>query len=260
MLRVLEKIKFKKENLFLTLFIIIGIASLYIFNDKNILFFMNIILVIWTVVKSKFSFFSVKTVIVNYILFAVFSQYNYNTSYGILQINSSELYYLRINAYILIYNTIALSILINSSILQYEKDLLNRIPAISKLSTYTYSIIAIIATLIAMPTLPFLESYERFNALLPGDAWNHIAIIALIFLFPKLKDSKLVKFTYIFVIFWFLSHYERVDVIGLIIAIIILICIRKIKKIKLKTIIILRNEFSYYICNYDLCWRFKNRI
>lgn len=255
MLETIKEYKIRKENLYVIILISIGLILYTILKNANVLFLINISVGAWIVIKSKFSFFSIKTIIVNYILFSAFSQYNYNSSYGILALNNIKLYYLEMNLYILIYNVIVLIILINSQMLKNEKQLLEKRVIVSKISAYVCALIAIISTIIAMPTLPFLEQYNRFNAFLPGNAWNHIAIISLLFAFPKLKDSKLVKLSYLFVIFWFLAHYERVDVIGLIIAIIVLVCIKRVKIITLRKMIALRYMFLPCLCIYDLYWR-----
>ena len=57
--------------------------------------------------------------------------------------------------------------------------------------------------------------------LLPGHAWNQLAIVALLFNLPVLKKSKSVKITYLFVILWFLFNGERADITGLVLGLIV---------------------------------------
>ncbi|UPS60000.1 O-antigen polysaccharide polymerase Wzy [Lactobacillus delbrueckii] len=98
-------------------------------------------------------------------------------------------------------------------------------------------LVAIACSIIEFPRLPFtsVSSAARFATLLPGTGWNHLALIAMLFLLPSLKHSKQVKWTYIFVIFWFLSHGERVDMIGFLILLLFLYL--KNHKITISTLI-----------------------
>ena len=201
---------------------------------------LNIIIVLLIVAKAKCSYFSVKTLILNYILSPIFFQFNYGKSYGILNANYITLHYTEIAMIMLVYNLITYLLIINTDILKKEKEMLNFKTNTSNLFAIICSIIAIIFSIIALPYLPFqnFDEVTRFGALLPGRAWNHLAIIALIFAYPELKDSNVVKIAYAFTIFWFLSHYERVDIVGLILLIAILLLVNKIDKISIKKIII----------------------
>ena len=90
-------------------------------------------------------------------------------------------------------------------------------------------IIAVASVVIAFPTIPFTFT-NRFEALLPGNAWNHVAIIALLFVSPNIKKYKFVLMSYIFVIAWLLTHYERVDVLGLVVALVLVNIVKNAKK------------------------------
>lgn len=221
-------------------FIVISTIIYYFKFNPNIMFWINIFTIILICYKAKFSFISLQTVLINYILLPVFFQYNEGTSYGILEIGKIPLNYSIINYTIVIYNCINLFFIFNTNFLVKEQELLKDNPKIEKGIACFFGTVAIIATLIALPSIPFQTSDIRnvgLKALLPGNAWNHVAIAALIFAFPRLKDSKYVKFSYVFTIFWFLSHFERVDVLGLIIMIILLVIINVNAKLRKKMII-----------------------
>ena len=110
---------------------------------------------------------------------------------------------------------------------------------VGTISTYFCCFLAIMTAIIAFPGMPFDPKYldNRFIGLVQGSAWNHLSIVCLLFVLPKFKKSNLVKITYLFVIFWFISHYERVDIIGILLLSLIYILIKK-EKIKLRTYII----------------------
>ncbi len=229
----------KKTMMLVALLTSIATLICLLFQEANILFIANIILMLLILIKAKFSYFSMKTILMNYVLIAVFFQYTTGKSYGILENTSLNLHYVEINTLIYIYNAISYIWISCTDILNKEKDLLKENFRIRKLSTYLCCAGAILAAIIAFPGAPFDMEYtsNRFQGLLPGNAWNHISMVCLLFLLPKFRRSNIVKITYAFVMFWFLSHYERVDVIGLIFFCLIYFFAKK-EKIKLKTYII----------------------
>lgn len=222
--------KIRKSIILVIAIVLLAISTIiYKFEfNPNILFGINIFIAILICYKAKFSFLSLQTILVNYILLPVFFQYNTGTSYGVLEMEIIPLNYSIINYTIICYNCIDLFFVYNTSFLEKEQRLLREKPEISKKIACFFATIAILATLIAIPSMPFQTADIRnveLKALLPGNAWNHLAIVALIFAFPRFKDSKYVKFAYFFTIFWFLSHFERVDVLGIIIMFILLIIV-----------------------------------
>lgn len=50
--------------------------------DPNILFYINIYVIIRILIKSKFSIISLIMLLTNYILISAFAQYNYGNTYG----------------------------------------------------------------------------------------------------------------------------------------------------------------------------------
>lgn len=233
-----EDNKIKGVIVILTLSIATYIGCLTL-KTVNVLFVANLILMMLILIQSKFSYFSIKAILINYILLPVFFQFNTGESYGILESTKMPLHYSQINFLIYIYNAITYIWVNFSSILKNESELLNKEYSISNASTYFCCFIAVLTTIIAFPTLPFSSEYinNRFVGLLQGNAWNHVAIVSLIFILPNFKKNNVVKITYLFVIFWFISHYERVDIIGLLVLSFIYILSRR-KKMKFKNYII----------------------
>ena len=96
MIEKLKNLRIRKENIFVFLLICFTNILYYFLNNSNIIFIFNIFIVIWILIKAKLSFFSVKIILCNYILFATFFEYNFNTSYGILH-KEDNLYYTEVN-------------------------------------------------------------------------------------------------------------------------------------------------------------------
>lgn len=225
--------------IFIILIALITYIAYSVFNTSNVLFIANMVMLVLIIIKAKFSFFSMKAAVMNYILFAVFFQYNTGKSYGILEISQIELNYLMINLLIFIYNVISYSWISCSKTLTNESELLNSDFKIGTLSTYFCCLLAIITAIIAFPGMPFSTEYvsNRFVGLLKGSAWNHVSMVCLLFTLPNFKKNNFVKITFAFVIFWFISHYERVDILGLLFFCFVYFLARK-KNIKIRTYII----------------------
>ena len=99
--------KIKLENLILVSVLLISMFFYYIFEeDANILFGTNILICLLTCIKSKFSVFSLKSLLINYVLISIAFQYNTGESYGVLQLNNYILYYDRINFFVFIFNVL----------------------------------------------------------------------------------------------------------------------------------------------------------
>ena len=145
--------------------ILITFITYNIFKTANVIFVVNIILMIIILIKAKFSYFSMKALVINYVLFAVSFQYNTGQSYGILEISKIDLHYFMINVLIMIYNIISYIWLYCSKVLKNEKKLLNENFEIGKLSTYFCCFVAIVTAIIAFPGIPFDKSYvsSRFK-------------------------------------------------------------------------------------------------
>ena len=155
MTNILENIKMRKESIYIFCLFVVTFLLYCIFNNPNIVFFSNIIIVVWILAKAKISFFSIKIILCNYILFSAFSEYNFGASYGLLHIEAN-LYYDEMNLLIFLYDIIMLFIVTNSSIIKLEQEQIKNKFEIPKIAEYIFGIIAIVATIIALPTLPFL--------------------------------------------------------------------------------------------------------
>lgn len=93
---------------------------------------------------------------------------------------------------------------------------------LSSLNIIFNNLIAIIFTIVAFPRLTLhVVAAQRFDMLLPGQAWNQLAVVALLFNIRYLKERTSVKLVYIFVICWFLLNGERADITGLILGLVV---------------------------------------
>lgn len=226
--------KIKIEN-FIIAFILLILVFFYYICEKNanILFGANILICLLTCIKSKFSIFSLKSLLINYVLISIAFQYNTGESYGALQLNNYVLYYDKINFFALIYNAVMYIFIINTKLIENENKKMNKEYEISEKSIIFCCILAVIFSIVAFPSLKLTFSSDvRFQALLPGNGWNHIVVIALILVMPKLKSNNLVKATYIFCIAWFLLHGERVDMIGLLFCCVILFASKNMSSVR----------------------------
>ena len=110
-----------------------------------------------------------------------------------------------------------------------------------KLKPYMYRLFCALALLFIFiyypPSLLRFGNTERFYHLLPGDFWNHLALVLLLLCLPNLKKSIFVKFSYLLFVIWCAVRGERVDILGLLI--ITVIYLLKTKTISLKSFFIL---------------------
>lgn len=240
--------KIKKSTLinlaYVISFIIICLIFYLITKSYIPLFICNFALCLAIVIKCKFSMFSLKMIIVNYILLPLLYQMLTGSSYGLLELGLVELNYFVILISIMLYNIVFIILINTTNVLEKEKEKIDNKFIIRGKTKYLLALLAIASIIIAFPRLPFsYNSSGRFQALLPGNAWNHITIICLIFLIGNLKNDKLIQFTYGFCIFWFLSHYERVDTIGLLLLLVIIFFVRKKIKINMPKLLIIGTIF-----------------
>lgn len=150
-------------------------------------------------------------------------QFFTGNSYGLLSMGIVQLYYADFLEYTFIYCSIFLGISIIINFENNEEKLINLDSLnLSSLNIIFNNLIAIIFTIVAFPRLTFhVVAAERFDMLLPGHAWNQLAIVALLFNLRYLKDRTSVKLVYIFVICWFLLNGERADITGLVLGLFI---------------------------------------
>lgn len=213
--------------------------TVYIMTGSNsdILFWGNMILMLQIVAKCQFSFLSLIGIISNYILISLFMKNNDELVYGILNwltdVNFDECM-----KYSILFNIVIYIFSCFTSFLEREKQLLKKGYRLNSITVHICCLAAICSVVIAFPRIPFQGfGSARFEALLPGHFWNHLCIVFLIVLLPMLKGNRKILVTYVICVFWFLSHYERVDVIGLICGIIVYFAIQKNLSINSKTIL-----------------------
>lgn len=230
--------KIKKNNLIglggsLLFILLIFILPL----NREILLLLNLSIMLFTLWRTRLSIISLWSIITNYVMINVYAYDVTGIAYGILGMTTIS--FVPMLQYMMILNLSFYFWASSTNFLLQEKKLLNYSGyKPTKGFTAICSIIAILAILIAFPTIPFVfNAGNRFEALLPGNAWNHLSVVALLFIMPNIRKCKFVICTYVFVIFWFLSHYERVDVIGIILALAyIYIASNRSKKIEWKKV------------------------
>lgn len=215
------------------LFALIIISILFMINGMQLsnmnkyslifAFFLDLFLVVISWITNGFE-------LITFILFCIILltvpitvQFFTGNSYGLLSMGIIQLYYADFLEYTFIYCSIFLGISIIINFENNEEKLINLDSLnLSSLNIIFNNLIAIIFTIVAFPRLTFhVVATERFDMLLPGHAWNQLAIVALLFNLRYLKDRTSVKLVYIFVICWFLLNGERADITGLVLGLFI---------------------------------------
>lgn len=97
----------------------------------------------------------------------------------------------------------------------------------SLLATWVFSAITIISSIIYLPDLPGLAYKDLSPSLLPGNAWNSVVVISYFFVLMGVKESAIRKFALFFVPIWLLTHYARVDILGLLLILYLLLTATK---------------------------------
>lgn len=97
----------------------------------------------------------------------------------------------------------------------------------SLLATWIFSALAIVSSIIYLPDLPGKAYHDMSPSLLPGNAWNSVVVISYFFVLMGVKGSAIRKFALLFVPFWLLSHYARVDILGLLLILYLLLTVTK---------------------------------
>ena len=213
-----KKIIFICISLFSILIFWNNLKGLNMYNSVNIwtAFLINFFIVFLSLVFNGIDFITIVLFCLEILLVPIMIQYFTGTSYGILSLNVVPLRMPELFEYNYYYSLVFLLLSVIFNFKNNELVLVNKVKIIStKRSILFNNIIAIVFTIVAFPRLGFSADAEtRFNMLLPGHAWNQLAIIGLLYNLPYLR-KKSVKFTYLFVILWFLIDGERADVTGL---------------------------------------------
>lgn len=212
------KVMIKRKNVigYLLSFLLI-ILSFVLPVNREILLAFNFAVMIATLFKTRLSIISLCSIVTNYVVINVYAYDISGIAYGILGL--TKISFVPMLRYMLIWNLSLLFWGYATRFTEKEKEMLSYDKFNpGKNFSILCSAIAILSILIAFPSIPFVfVANNRFNGLLPGNAWNHLSIVALLFMLPNITKYKFVLVTYGFVFFWFLSHYERVDVLGVIV-------------------------------------------
>ncbi len=225
----------KKNNKLIINVLIFALVIIAGFSrTKNFTFVMTMLSMIAVLIKAKISLFSVVSLFISYICIPVAVKENFDYSYGILGVNNIPLYGQNIYFSILLFNMAIYFLCDWTNVLEKEKELYRIDMKKNKFFCFGCCLVAIVFSIVAFPRF----GGERFNSLLPGNAWNHLVITALMFLIFYLKDSWCARIATIFAIAWFLLHGERVDVLGYLIGASIILINRYNIKMNRRNIII----------------------
>lgn len=219
---------------------------LFFYDGKmniSLLFILNCMAIINLLLLAKSSIISLLGVFIFYPLFSARSQFVNGKSYGVLEYsinNGMPFKYTEILFSVFLALSIMIIFVCVTNFLDNEKDLQSS-PQLSltKETEVILCILAVVSVFIAFPTLPFTySSTTRFSALLPGNAWNHLTISLLCVLFLNKSKHSVSIVTIGVTTVWFLSHYERVDIFGLYLGMIVLKYAQSLYKTSLKNKII----------------------
>lgn len=223
--------------------LIVTLLFFFDYISPNILFIVNCIFIFNLLVLAKMSIISLAGIFIFYPIISARNQFVYGKSYGVLEYSIEKgtvFNYKEILFSVFLSLSVMIIFICLTNVLEKEKNL-QRIPELylSRKTEILMCVIAAVATIIAFPTLPFTySSGNRFAALLPGNAWNHLAISFLCVLFLNKSKSKFSLSTIGIITFWFLSHYERVDIFGLYLGFVILKYSRDFYKTSIKNKIV----------------------
>lgn len=221
----ISKIHYILLLLFICIIFWINLNGLYQENKDQIIIglLLNLLLFGMTIMYFKIDYVSFLILCIQALLIPVSIQYFTDQSYGALSMHLVPLHIAEFITFTFVYCSffIALAIIFN-----FKKSEINIVNVENKsfgtLNIVLNNLIAIVFSIVAFPRLSLTTlSGTRFDMLLPGHAWNQLAIVALIFNYPYLKRVS-VKMTYLFVILWFLLNGERADITGLILGLIVL--------------------------------------
>lgn len=230
------KAKLRVVSIIILAFTSIIMSMFYHYNRIIPMIIINFLLFFAVIIKAKLSLFSLKSLISFYVLIPVLFQHFTGESYGVLQFSKLSLETGKINVIIYIYILVNYLFITNTNVLDHEKRVIKNLENLKGVPVIIFSMLAIILIIVYYPP-KILSNGDRFYHLLPGDFWNHLSVIFLIFLLPSLKRNKLVLFPWLFVIAWCFLKKERVDAIGLLF--LLLIVMYKKKMVSKNVLIIL---------------------
>lgn len=245
-----NKILVSQNKVYSVLLIAILIV-IYLINENinqvnnTVLILLNIGLVFIAFSQFKMDLITYMVLCIEILIIPITIQYYTGTSYGMLEMGIVPLHLSEFLSYTFIYCVVFLSISIFSDFKKQEFNLIET-PGLdlNNLNILFNNVVAVVFTIVAFPRLSMhiQGAGERFNMLLPGHAWNQLAIVALLFNLKYLSKYTSVKIVYIFVSLWFLINGERADIFGLIIGIVFYYFLSN--KIQLSNL----KKIAYFIC------------
>ena len=179
------------------------------------------------IIKSKISFFSLNTVVSTYPLVGIICEYYFDFSYGLLHVSNLPIHIDKIAICIFIFNSMLSYFVFCTDSLEKEKNMLKYIP--KKCTQFTCELFSIISAILIIIAFPygFFSFENRQQAALAGRSWMLLALYAIFFSLPYFKKSGVVKTFDCFTIIWYFFHAERVEFIGFLFMLIIVILNKK---------------------------------
>ena len=228
----MKSIYINRFNYFIFVIIIYFICT--ILHDPIVWLIADFFLMFAIIARSKISFFSANTVINTYPLVGIICEYFFDFSHGLLHISELPIHIIEISICIFIFNAMLGYIVFCTNVLKKEKELLKFIP--SRCTRFTCEIFAVLSSVLIIIGLPYgFFSFENRNlTALPGSSWKVLALYAVFFSIPYLKKSTIVNIFSCFTMLWFLLHAERVEFIGFLLMLVILMFNKKENNLKIK--------------------------
>lgn len=218
------------NKFFLRIILLLSMYSCVAFLKKPILcFFMVILLLVFIVIKAKFSFFSVLVFLIDFCLWQSLIQELTGNTYGLLIYSSLQNEYFLLSNITFYFGIVVYVYLTKTKILEMErKKYLYRF-IFSDISIITMLVISLIVTIFIFPSIPGIRlGKQRFNeGILPFSGFEIIPFLFLSMTISALKKNKWIFFVYIFVIGWYIGHGERITALGFIIFLFIIYLSKK---------------------------------
>ena len=231
-----EKRLFRLSNRLILWVLVIISGALFVSAQSVLPRFMTLVfLLVLVILYARFSLFTVAAILVFLPYVGMVSQIVTNESYGVLELsiipNNEQL----LSYCLFIYLVSSLFWISQTLYIKDEQALLKLADFKTTLLGAQFSIVvALLSAVVAFPSAPFTRGFisGEHAALLPGNAWNHLSIVGILFALPKWRQSRLVRYGTYAVAVWFLCHFERVDIVGFFIGISIIIYQRSTSKRK----------------------------
>lgn len=217
-------------------FFLIAVISIICLCFQNPLYWIiaDFIMMIIIIIKAKISFFSLNAVVSTYPLVGVICEYYFDFSYGLLHISNLPIHISEMAICIFIFDAMLGCMVFCTNALLKEKEILKYLPR--KCTQFTCEVFAIISSILIIIAFPygFFSFEKRQQAVFAGRSWMLLALYAVFFSLPYLKKSAIVKTFDGFTLIWYLLHAERVEFIGFLFMMAIVLIHKNNVQIKLK--------------------------